>query len=510
MCCVYLQGSMRGTLVVIFQALLWLVVSASALFTVSLEKSIYEAELHGDIKLVCMFAKVKSLSDLTVIWSRLEPKPDVNVYWLERGKENHNYTSAAFIKRAHLIHEQLNENRAVLHLKKLRIKDSGTYRCIVKEGDDGDYKQVMLNVTAPYTAIKKTIIKTGQDEVELSCESQGFPSAQVIWSDGQNTNLTEMSNSTTRSTHEDLIQVISKLTVKRDLVNNYSCSFLVKGEIQQTATFKIPDEILTQCSAQYAWIIAVVVVLLAIVLISVILRRRKNGQKNRRNESSNCAFLFPHSSSGKTDSLLTVNENSLKTCDINSEETAEKSLRNVLIRQYSHLYTNAEMKSRLVSYELLSNEGLSLNISSIVPDKKEIILLLGKPGCGKTSLAQILSSCWAESTTTDPFNIRQLRLVFQADCSRAKGDLFQVVKSSVSYEKPLDVSELREMLLGPTDCLLILDGYEEGNKDLDETLEWFLQERQTCRVLLTSHPGKCPTLEKSIRTVLQLTQKPES
>ncbi len=95
---------------------------------------------------------------------------------------------------------------------------------------------------APYTPVKKSIVKTGPDEVELSCESQGFPSAQVIWSDGQNTNLTEMSNSIIRSTDEDLIHIISKLTVKRDLVNNYSCSFLVKGVICQTDTFSIPGE----------------------------------------------------------------------------------------------------------------------------------------------------------------------------------------------------------------------------------------------------------------------------
>uniref|UniRef100_A0A9J7YZR0 Si:ch211-241b2.5 n=1 Tax=Cyprinus carpio carpio TaxID=630221 RepID=A0A9J7YZR0_CYPCA len=439
---------MRGALVVIFQALLWPVVSASALFTVSLQESVYEAELHGDVKLVCLFSKVKSFSDLTVIWSRVEPKPAEDVYRLERGTENHNYTSAAFIKRAQLIHEQLNENRAVLLLKKLRIKDSGMYRCIVKEGDDGDYKQVTLNVTAPYTPIKKSIMKTGQDEVELSCESQGFPSAQVIWSDGQNTNFTEMSNSSTRSTDEDLIHIISKLTVKRGLVNNYTCSFLVKGEIQQTATFSIPDDLLPHSSAQYAWIVAVVLVLLAIIFISVFLHRRKNGKLH-------CTFIY--------------------------------------------LY----LKCTIIY------EGQSLNISSILPDKKEIILLLGKPGSGKTSVAQILSSCWAESTPTDPFNISRLQLVFQVDCSRAKGDFFQVIKSSVSYEKPLDVSELRETLLGSTDCLLILDGYQEGNKDLDETLEWFLTERQTCRVLVTSHPGKCPALEKNVRTVLQLIQKPE-
>ncbi|XP_042634460.1 uncharacterized protein LOC109076482 isoform X2 [Cyprinus carpio] len=497
---------MRGTLVVIFQALLW-PVSASALFTVSLQESNYEAKLHEDVRLECLFSSVESPSNLTVIWSRVEPKQAVEVYRLERGKENHLYTSAMFIQRAQLIHEQLKKNRAVLHLKKLQIKDSGTYRCIVKVKDDGDYKQVTLSVTAPYAPIKKAIMKTGQDEVELSCESQGFPSAQVIWSGGQqHTNLTEMSNSTTRSTDEDLIHIISKLTVKRDLVNNYTCSFLVKGETQQTATFSIPDELPSHCSTPYVWIVAVVVVLLAIVFISVILR-----QKNRLNESSKCAFLFPHASSATTDSLLTVNENTLQICDMNTEESTEKpqSLRNVLIRQYSQLYTNAEMKSTLVSYALLNKEGRSLHISSILPDKKETILLLGEPGSGKASVAQILSSCWAESTMTDPFNIRRLHLVFHVDCSRAKGDFFQVVKSNISHEKPLDVSEFRETLLGTTDCLLILDGYQEGNKDLDETLEWFLTERQTCRVLVTSHPGKCPALEKNTRTVFQLIQKPD-
>ncbi|ROL46781.1 Programmed cell death 1 ligand 1 [Anabarilius grahami] len=502
---------MRGMLVFIFQALLWLAIPVSALFTVNVQKSAYEAELHGDVELVCVFSSVKRPSDLTVIWSRVNPKPDVDVYRLEKGKENHNYTSPLFLKRAQLIQQQLNENKAVLHLKNLRIKDSGTYRCIVREGDEGDYKQVTLNVTAPYTPIKKSIRKTGQDEVELSCVSQGFPSPQVIWSDGQNVNLTEKSNSSAHNTDEDLIKVISNLTVKRDLVNNYTCSFLTKGGIKQTATFSIPDEILHECSAQYVWIGAVVVVLLAIAFISVFLRRRKNGQKNTRNESSKCAFLFPNLPSANSDALLTVNENRPQTCDITSEELAEKppSLRDILTQQYSQLDTDVEVKRKLESYSLHSKEGQSLNISSILPDKKQTILLLGEPGSGKTTVAQILSSCWARRITADAFNIHRLHLVVLVDCSRAEGDFFQVVKASINYEKPLDVSDLRETLLGPTDCLLILDGYQEGNKVLDETLEGFLTERQTCRVLVTSHPGQCPALERTIRTVLQLVQRPE-
>ncbi len=79
----------------------------------------------------------------------------------------------------------------------------------------------------------------------------------------------------------------------------------------------------------------------------------------------------------------------------------------------------------MISLPLDSREGRSLNISSILPDKKETIPSAWRTrAVGKTSVAQTLSSCWAESTTTDLLNIRRLHLVFQVDCTRAKGDFF--------------------------------------------------------------------------------------
>lgn len=160
------------------------------------------------------------------------------------------------------------------------------------------------------------------------------------------------------------------------------------------------------------------------------------------------------------------------------------------------------------SLPLNSRDDQSLNISSILPDTGQVILLFGEPGSGKTTMAQILSSCWAGRLMANAFSVHSLHPVLLVDCSGAEGELFQLLKSRVHYEKPL-VSDLRETLLGPTDSLLILDGYREGNKDLDESLEGFLTERQMCRVLVTSRPGQCPSLEKTVRTVLHLKQRPE-
>lgn len=122
-----------------------------------MEQSSYEARLHHDIKLVCTFSKVKSLSDLRVIWRRIEPKPEEEVYRYTRGRKIQNFTDPEFRERAQLIHEQLNESRAVLHLKKLRIKDSGKYQCFVRVGDDGDYKDITLSVTGEARIIRLSI-----------------------------------------------------------------------------------------------------------------------------------------------------------------------------------------------------------------------------------------------------------------------------------------------------------------------------------------------------------------
>lgn len=321
---------MRETLVLLFQALLWPAVSA--LFTVEMEQSSYEAQLHHDIKLVCTFSKVKSLSDLHVIWRRIEPQPEQEVYRYGRGQKMQNFTDPEFRERAQLIHEQLNQSRAVLHLRKLRIKDSGIYRCIVRVADDGDYKDIRLRVTALHNPVKKKVRKTASnDAVELSCEFEGYPLPQILWSDGHNMNLTERSRNSTRSTNEDLFNITSRLTVRRDLTRNYTCSFLTEGKAKQTATFIIPHEIPLGSSHQYVWIGAVVVVLLVIVFISIIHHRRKHSQKDKKNEA-----LKSTQTPANTDSLLTVNENRPQIGDIMPEEHAEKRQiqKDALTRQY--------------------------------------------------------------------------------------------------------------------------------------------------------------------------------
>ncbi|GAA6075764.1 programmed cell death 1 ligand 1 isoform X1 [Tachysurus ichikawai] len=96
---------------------------------------------------------------------------------------------------------------------------------------------------APYTSIKKTFRRISQKEVELSCESQGFPLAHVTWSNSKFNApyLTNRSENSQVQNSDGFFVVTSRLVVTYD-PDNYTCSYVTDdGKTSQTATFVIPE-----------------------------------------------------------------------------------------------------------------------------------------------------------------------------------------------------------------------------------------------------------------------------
>lgn len=69
----------------------------------------------------------------------------MDIYKLDNGIENYNFTDKQFQPRVRLLREELKNFRAVLELSQLHLNDSGTYQCIVIQ-DELDYKQAELTV----------------------------------------------------------------------------------------------------------------------------------------------------------------------------------------------------------------------------------------------------------------------------------------------------------------------------------------------------------------------------
>ncbi|XP_036443467.1 uncharacterized protein si:ch211-241b2.5 isoform X2 [Colossoma macropomum] len=492
---------MKGATFTFLLAIMW--PSLQALFTVEPEQNSYDGELHKNIRIACRFSPVKNVAQLSVIWQRIDLSPVVDVYRLEKGLENHNFTGKSFQKRARLLKDELDKYRAVLELSQLQINDSGTYQCIVRL-EEADYKKTTLTVRAPYTAVKKGIRRLGNEEVELSCESQGFPLARMVWSDGRLQDLMERSNSSSEKTSEGTYKVISRVTVKESIMDNYTCSILLDGKVQ-SATFDIPGEIpgKSKWSHGYAAIGVIAVMCVGFVTTSVIVHRRKKGQKNRDSISTICKSSEPNLTVTSTDSLLPKTPFFRADAFAFSSEVCEgkaENLREVLKQRYAELST---MAGCALQHSLLCGES-QCDLQSIVPGSRKAILLEGEEGSGKSSLAKKLAFSWADGSSSDPFNISKTWLVILVDFEGAEGDFFQVVKSKIPSEAGLETADVKEILLGNMDSLLILDSYKEGNREMDESLIKFLKDRSACRVLITARPGQHSNLEDTVTKTLQL------
>jgi hypothetical protein len=82
--------------------------------------------------------------------------------------------------------------------------------------------------------------RRGGDEVQLACESEGYPLATINWRDKSLRNI--KSNDTVVKTPDQLFHVTSKITVKYSEKNNYTCALVEKGEATKgpSARFDIP------------------------------------------------------------------------------------------------------------------------------------------------------------------------------------------------------------------------------------------------------------------------------
>uniref|UniRef100_A0A8P4K9B4 Ig-like domain-containing protein n=1 Tax=Dicentrarchus labrax TaxID=13489 RepID=A0A8P4K9B4_DICLA len=445
----------------------------SVLFTVETEQPVYNSEFGGDVVMGCKFQpKLSDPSDyLKVTWHWTGSNSIRDVYRMDNRSEDA-FQHPDYRGRVRLLTEELTEGWAKLQISRLRINDSGTYKCSVWTDKGADYKTITLSVVAPYKAGTKRIEKTAEgDEVLLSCQSEGYPKSSVMWQDGQLRNIDP--STTVVSTPDQLFKVTSVIRVQSSDKNNYTCSFTKDG---YSATFHIPDEMPIAPVQNNAPIVvlSIGVIMFVIMVVAVLMYRRQKGCT----EENLGAFLKGHYSdfSFNTDS-----------------------------RHHWDNFNVEELPQRLQN-----NKGQPVNLQALLPEAGETLFLEASPGSGKTTVAHILISSWTEGPAhalAHILDLSALQLLFYVDCNKVKDDLFQEIKTQLSLtEKISTEDDLRTVFTRSSGVLLLLDGYREGNQFFDESLKRFLSERGGCRVLVTACPGHCLTLKDTVGTgrVLEL------
>jgi len=79
------------------------------------------------------------------------------------------------------------------------------------------------------------VVSTGDKEWKLTCQSEGYPKAEVMWQNGECQDLTDKANTSYETGSDQLYRVTSTLTVKNRTCENFRCIFWNK-EIQENTS----------------------------------------------------------------------------------------------------------------------------------------------------------------------------------------------------------------------------------------------------------------------------------
>lgn len=177
----------------------------AAFFTVTVPVELYTVDYGSNVTLECHFdtGGPVELRDLRASLQKAE---------------NDTFLHS---ERATLLEEQLPLGKALFHITRVRVTDAGQYRCLIIYGAAWDYKYLTLKVKASYKKINTHVLKVpGTDEVEITCQAEGYPLAEVFWP-----NVSVPANTSHTKTSEGLYQVISVLRLKPHPGRNFSCEF---------------------------------------------------------------------------------------------------------------------------------------------------------------------------------------------------------------------------------------------------------------------------------------------
>ncbi|XP_056370201.1 programmed cell death 1 ligand 1-like isoform X1 [Oenanthe melanoleuca] len=206
----------------------------NALFTVEAPQSLFTVEHGNNVTMECTFPVNGKLEfrDLSVSWEKKDESKQV--YVLRRGEEDFTKQHIDFRGRIKLLKENLNLGQSLLQITDVKLRDAGDYRCVIFYGG-GDYKTIHLKVKAPYRIINQGVVSTGHNEWKLTCQSEGYPEAEVIWQNRNHEDLTDKASTRFETGSDQLYRVTSTLTIKSGIDEVFYCIFWNKELHENTS-----------------------------------------------------------------------------------------------------------------------------------------------------------------------------------------------------------------------------------------------------------------------------------
>ncbi|XP_068785223.1 programmed cell death 1 ligand 1 isoform X3 [Struthio camelus] len=266
----------------------------NALFTVEAPQPLYIVEYGSNVTMECTFPVEGKLKfrDLSVSWEKKDESRK-EVYVLLKGEEDVNSQHSDFRGRIKLLKEKLNFGQSVLQITDVKLRDAGFYRCLI-DYRGADYKMIDLKVKAPYRTITQGVVSTGDKEWKLTCQSEGYPKAEVIWQNGGYQDLTDKANTSYEIGNDQLYRVTSTLKIKSRTAEIFHCIFWNK-ELQDntSAILYVADsaeDILWTKSRRVVGGILIVTALFGSALLFMLCVRKELSKNEDKHDCRNTSF----------------------------------------------------------------------------------------------------------------------------------------------------------------------------------------------------------------------------
>uniref|UniRef100_A0A3P9AUS7 Ig-like domain-containing protein n=1 Tax=Maylandia zebra TaxID=106582 RepID=A0A3P9AUS7_9CICH len=175
-----------------------------------------------DVVLPCQLEPPVDAVQMTIEWG----KPDLNprfVFVRHNGQELQTDQNTAYKGRVSLTIDKLKHGDVSLKLSKVKVSDSGRYRCYIPQ-QSKEYFGELLVGKAPHIKINNSV-----SGVMLECKSAGwYPEPEVIWMDSDGNHLSAGPTETQRGPN-DLYTVSSRVAVEKRHNNNFTCRCVTDG-----------------------------------------------------------------------------------------------------------------------------------------------------------------------------------------------------------------------------------------------------------------------------------------
>ncbi|XP_077331167.1 programmed cell death 1 ligand 2-like isoform X2 [Lithobates pipiens] len=248
--------------------------SVCGLLTVQTIKSSYTAEYGGELNMECLFTvkHITNFEDMTVIWKHSKQKGSSSeVAKYSNGKDVEILQDKEYRDRVKLLSDKLKKGRTILRINNVKMTDAGQYLCIIAS-QGSDFKEISLEVQAPYkqinTKVTDVVTSSGQTMKELSCQSVGYPKAEVTWLSNSG-NISAINNISYIYTAEGLFNITSVIRIPSEANRTFTCIFWNNALQNSTSQYFTFPEINNE--RQHEWVSAVVIITLLIVSIPILI-----------------------------------------------------------------------------------------------------------------------------------------------------------------------------------------------------------------------------------------------